>query len=83
MPVISRAQRQRLLEETGGICPVCQRPPDWRGLQICHIRNKGMGGSKERDTIENVRVKCARCHFRDDHGINEVESQPMWGAGGE
>src|SRR3990167_4467134 len=42
------------------ICLVCNKPGP--GLDIDHIVNRGMGGSKERDVAENKVPLCRPCH---------------------
>jgi 5-methylcytosine-specific restriction endonuclease McrA len=45
-------------------------PEDWIPCEICerkcvdihHIDARGMGGSKEKDTIENLMGLCRECH---------------------
>lgn len=41
-------------------CEVCGR----RGQDIHHIECRGMGGSKEKDTIDNLQALCRECHFK-------------------
>lgn len=60
-----------------GRCESCRGIPDFRGLQFAEPRKK-MGGTTRVFTGEMVRRLCARCHFREDHNIREVESKPMW-----
>lgn len=43
-------------------CEVCGR----KGQDIHHIKARGMGGSKERDVIENLQALCRQCHL--DYG---------------
>ena len=45
---------------------------DWIGCEICnatavdihHIDARGMGGSKEKDNIENLMALCRICHMK-------------------
>ena len=45
-------------------------PGDWIGCEVCnstavdihHIEPRGMGGSKEKDVIENLMALCRDCH---------------------
>ena len=45
-------------------------PGDWIGCEVCdktavdihHIEPRGMGGSSERDTPENLMALCRECH---------------------
>jgi 5-methylcytosine-specific restriction endonuclease McrA len=39
-------------------CEVCQA----QAVDIHHIEARGMGGSKEADTIENLMALCRACH---------------------
>lgn len=47
-------------------------PGDWIGCEVCgstavdihHIHARGMGGSKTRDTIENLMALCRKCHIK-------------------
>jgi hypothetical protein len=39
-------------------CEVCQA----QAVDIHHIESRGMGGSKEADTIENLMALCRQCH---------------------
>jgi len=41
-------------------CEVCGR----RGVDVHHIDCRGMGGSKEKDTIENLMLVCRECHLK-------------------
>jgi len=41
------------------ICAICHSPGQ---LDIDHIQNRGMGGSKARDVPENKIPLCRRCH---------------------
>ncbi len=40
-------------------CEVC----DNRAVDIHHIFARGMGGSKEKDSIENLMALCRQCHI--------------------
>ena len=43
-------------------CEACGR----KAVDIHHIKARGMGGSKERDVIENLQALCRSCHL--DYG---------------
>lgn len=43
-------------------CEACGR----KAVDIHHIKARGMGGSKERDVIENLQALCRKCHL--DYG---------------
>ena len=40
-------------------CEVCKSP----AVDIHHIDARGMGGSKEKDVIENLMALCRNCHI--------------------
>ena len=40
-------------------CEVCER----RAVDVHHINCRGMGGSKEKDVIENLMGLCRECHL--------------------
>lgn len=40
-------------------CEVCGRT----AVDINHIEARGMGGSKQKDTIENLMAMCRECHL--------------------
>ena len=40
-------------------CEVC----DNRAVDIHHIEARGMGGSNDKDLIENLMALCRQCHF--------------------
>src|SRR3990172_4803984 len=48
-------------------CAVCRKPGP--GLDIDHIVNRGMGGSKERDVPENRIALCRPCHLAKTVGV--------------
>jgi len=41
------------------MCEMCQQD---RAVDIHHIQGRGMGGSKEKDFIENLMGLCRECH---------------------
>jgi len=40
-------------------CEVCGR----QAVDIHHIKARGMGGSKDKDVIENLQALCRPCHI--------------------
>ena len=42
-------------------CAACK---NWFGTDIHHIQNKGMGGSKLKDYLENLICLCRSCHTK-------------------
>ena len=51
-------------------CEVCSR----RAVDIHHIEARGMGGSNEKDHIENLMAVCRECHNK--YG-DKVDYKPM------
>ena len=41
-------------------CEVCQS----QAIDIHHIKPRGMGGTKTKDTIENLQALCRPCHIK-------------------
>jgi 5-methylcytosine-specific restriction endonuclease McrA len=41
------------------LCEVCGR----KAVDIHHIKARGMGGSKEKDVIDNLQALCRECHL--------------------
>ena len=70
-PGIPPAQRKRLLARANGRCERCGKGFDWRGYQIAHLTNRGMGGTRDEYSDDELEVTCASCHAP-DHGIREV-----------
>jgi 5-methylcytosine-specific restriction endonuclease McrA len=61
-----RKLSQELLEQSGGVCQLCGRAPDFRGLSKHEIVFRSQGG----DPLDkkNVKLLCGDCHDR-AHGI--------------
>lgn len=55
----------------GGRCETCGTSYCWRGFEIAHLVNVGMGGSKKLDKPEDVQYLCKDCHDV-SHGIKVV-----------
>jgi 5-methylcytosine-specific restriction endonuclease McrA len=48
-----------------GLSPLeCEACNKYRGTDVHHIRARGMGGSKHRDTIDNLMLLCRDCHVQ-------------------
>ena len=45
------------------LCQHCGGYPDFRGLQLVHLKSLGTGG---KTTRENCKIWCAPCHFGPD-----------------
>ena len=67
---VSPAQRARLLNRAGGICERCGEPFDFRGPHIHHITSRGLGGTRQKYSDEELEVLDGTCHSA-DHGIRE------------
>jgi 5-methylcytosine-specific restriction endonuclease McrA len=54
-------------------CEICKKPAN----QVHHIHPRGMGGSKQKDYIENLLGCCFECHRKCESG--EIsKSRQMW-----
>ncbi len=51
------------------VCLVCRTDKD---IDIDHVQNRGMGGSKERDVPENKVPLCRECHTAKTSGVLET-----------
>ena len=70
--MIPFATRNFVWSRANGKCEDCGSTGDsLRGLQIHHIKHKGMGGSKRLDNTDNLKLLCGKCHSK-AHGIREV-----------
>lgn len=56
-------------------CEVCGSNGQKYPLQMCHKILRSQGGLTN---MENVYLGCLKCHFKNDHGENIVDSQPMF-----
>ena len=56
--------RQAALDRAGGRCqfPGCQLPPSVFPLEMAHLEATGMGGSPDRDRLDNVVILCSHHH---------------------
>ncbi len=69
---LSQRRRQQIIEETrlraqllqrcGGLCEICGKLPDWRGLSLSHENPKRMGGTTHVYTLDEVKMRCGICH---------------------
>jgi len=50
-------------------CEICGA----KAVDIHHIDCKGMGGSKEKDTIQNLMALCRLCHFKYGDIKNQID----------
>lgn len=58
----------------GGLCEICHKPPDWRGLCPHEEPFRSHGGKV---SLKDSKMACGKCHSK-PHGIKEVDSQPQW-----
>jgi len=56
-------------------CEKCGSNGQKYPLQMCHIIPRSQGGLV---TTENIYLGCSKCHFKNDHGENIVDSKPMF-----
>jgi 5-methylcytosine-specific restriction endonuclease McrA len=66
--------RKQLLERCKGLCEICGRHPDWRGLSPHEDKFRSQGGKM---SLENSKMACGQCH-NSKHNIVEVNSEPQW-----
>lgn len=64
-------QHDRIVERSSGYCECCGRCPDWRGIQVHHLRPKGMGGTMRIYEDSELIALCGKCHSAMHH-IREV-----------
>ncbi len=60
------------------LCQKCDKPPDWRGLHLIHLKALSLGGET---SVKNCRLWCAPCHFGKGlggHDLNEKITKPKW-----
>ena len=50
-------------------CEICQA----KAVDIHHIDCRGMGGSKDKDTIENLQALCRKCHIKFGDNKQHIE----------
>lgn len=58
----------------GGLCELCGKAPDWRGLHPHEDPPRVRGGKV---SLKDSRMACGKCHSG-EHGIKEVNSSPRW-----
>lgn len=59
--------RKSLKAMAGELCMNCHQPPDFRGLQVHHLKLRSKGGT---NALSNLILLCAKCH-NEVHGIRE------------
>ena len=62
----------------GGLCEICGKPPDWRGLHPHEDPPKSHGGKV---SLKDSKMACGKCHSGEYH-IKEVDSEPHWSKNG-
>lgn len=58
----------------GGLCELCNSPPDWRGLAPHEEPFRSHGGKV---SLKDSKMVCGKCSSK-EHGIHEVDSKPQW-----
>ncbi len=51
-------------------CEVCGA----KAIDINHIDARGMGGSKEKDSIDNLMAMCRKCHIE----YGDIKEKKQW-----
>lgn len=54
----------------GGICELCSKQPDWRGLHPHEYPFRSQGGKLSMDS----KMLCGECHSK-EHGIKEAKDE--------
>jgi len=65
-----RKVRAELERESDGRCKHCGQLPDWRGLQMHHVKKLSQGGDTSK---KNCELWCAPCHFGKDGHRTEMQ----------
>ncbi|GAH13105.1 unnamed protein product [marine sediment metagenome] len=55
----------------GGLCELCGKPPDWRGLHPHEEPHRSQGGKL---SLKDSKMLCGKCHS-ERHGIKEVNDE--------
>ncbi len=71
MKKAERLVLERVRERAGGLCEICHKWLDFRGLSHHHDPPKRMGGTKHIYTESEITMRCGKCHSS-AHGIREV-----------
>lgn len=53
-------------------CILCGSPYN---LTIAHVKNKGMGGTRRKDTADNLVCLCMGCHTEMDNGSGKYAKE--------
>lgn len=60
-------QHDRIVERSSGFCECCGQWPDFRGIQVHHLKPKGMGGTKREYPDDMLIALCGKCHSAMHH----------------
>lgn len=63
--------KQEVLERSNGLCEICGKKGDFRGLSWSHDINRGMGGTRRIYTANEVSLLCYPCHSNERHHLRE------------
>ena len=76
-PIIDR----EFMVELKQIIGRCEWPDGCRtrdSLQTCHIRARGMGGGRRKDTEDNLVILCAVHHYKYDNQMGQSPENQGW-----
>ena len=73
---MSRSQvvREEALRLDGNRCQICGATSDTVVIEVHHVAALGIGGSDERDTVENAITLCGLCHVKIGNGQLLIET---------
>ena len=69
----SDAVREEVKRLDGYRCQVCGAGAETAVLEVHHVRPLGLGGSVERDTVENCITLCGQCHHDVTNGKRWIQ----------
>lgn len=71
--VLEKELTVKLMERCEGMCEICHKPPDWRGLSKHEIVFRSHGGDYTDES--NCLMVCGFCHSSVCHNIKEIKQE--------